>query len=244
MFNSRISVELSLGSTALAAAAITTAYAALSPRSQIFGRTILAGSDPKEAALTYDDGPNDAATSELLDILARHNARATFFMIGRFARQRVDLVRRVHTAGHLIANHTETHPWLSWQSCAVIRHELRACNEALEDAIGEPIHYFRPPHGARRPAVFRAATELDLKVVQWNAMGHDWEPIGADRIFDRIENARRRAQTRGTGANILLHDGSDRNMGADRSSTLAVTERLLWRFTQEGVRTVTVDAWA
>ena len=244
MPSSRIPEELLLGGVAIAAAACTLTYAALSPGSQLFGHTIIAGSDPNEAALTYDDGPNGATTTKLLDILAHHNTRATFFMIGSFVRQQPEIARRVHAAGHLIGNHTQTHPWLSFQSARVIREQLRACNEVLEDAIGAPVRYFRPPHGARRPAVFRAASELGLKVVQWNAMGHDWEPIGPERILANVEKGRHRAQRRHAGTNILLHDGSDRSMGANRSDTLTVTARLLERFAHEGVRTVTVDAWA
>lgn len=246
MILSHIPDELALGGTAIVAAAAvagTLTYAALSPGSQLFGHTIIAGSDPNEVALTYDDGPNDVATDELLELLARRNTRATFFMIGQFVRQRTEIVRRVHAAGHLIGNHTETHPWLSWQSARVIREELHACNEALEDAIGAPVGYVRPPHGARRPAVFRAAAELDLKLVQWNAMGHDWKPIGTKSILANIENARRRAQQRHVGTNILLHDGHHRGMGANRSDTLRATEQLLERFAREGVRTITVDAW-
>ncbi len=225
------------------AAGLTLAYAALSPTSQLFGRTILAGDDPAEAALTYDDGPNDVATEALLDILARHNARATFFMIGRFARERPELVRRVHASGHLIGNHTQTHPWLSFQSFQVIHQQLRDCNRALEDAIGAPVHYFRAPHGARRPAVFQAARGLGLKLVQWNAMGYDWRPISAEQILAHVDQGLARARNRNKGANILLHDGHQRGIGADRRATVQVTEELLQRFHREGVRTVTVDAW-
>ena len=221
----------------------TVAYAALAPGSQLFGPTILAGNDPTQAALTFDDGPNDAATPALLDLLAAHNARATFFVIGRFMRQRPELVRRIRAAGHLVGNHTETHPWLAWQSASVIREELRACNQAIEDALGEPVRYFRPPHGARRPAVLRIARELGLATVQWNAMAMDWQPIGAARMMAHIDRGLARARRRGTGANILLHDGSDRQMGADRSDSLRVTSRLLERFAADGTRTVTVDAW-
>ena len=221
----------------------TVAYAALAPGSQLFGPTILAGNDPTQAALTFDDGPNDAATPALLDLLAAHNARATFFVIGRFMRQRPELVRRIRAAGHLVGNHTETHPWLAWQSARVIREELRACNQAIEDALGEPVRYFRPPHGARRPAVLRIARELGLATVQWNAMAMDWQPIGAARMMAHIDRGLARACRRGTGANILLHDGSDRQMGADRSDSLRVTSRLLERFAADGTRTVTVDAW-
>jgi peptidoglycan/xylan/chitin deacetylase (PgdA/CDA1 family) len=239
--------ELLLGgaaATLAAAAGGTLAYAALGARSQLFGPTLIAGTDPDEAALTYDDGPNDNATDALLDILDRHRTRATFFLIGQFVRQRPEIVRRVHAAGHLIGNHTQTHPWLHLKPERVIREELAACSAAIEDTIGAPVRYFRPPHGARRPAVLRAARELGMKTVQWNAMGHDWQPIGPGRILDHIERARARARARGVGTNILLHDGHDVHMGSDRTDTLTVTGQLLERFAREGVRTVTVDAWA
>jgi peptidoglycan/xylan/chitin deacetylase (PgdA/CDA1 family) len=236
--------SLALAAASLSAtAAATLAYAALSPGSQLFGRTLIAGGDANEAALTYDDGPNDAVTESLLDTLAAHNARATFFVIGRYARQRPELVRRIRAAGHLIGNHTETHPWLAWQSAPTIHEELRACNQAIEDALGEPVRYFRPPHGARRPAVFRAAAELGLTTVQWNVMGMDWQPIGTDRILSHIDRGLTRARSRGTGANILLHDGSQHGLGADRTATVASTAALLVRFAADGTRTVTVDAW-
>jgi peptidoglycan/xylan/chitin deacetylase (PgdA/CDA1 family) len=233
------------GSTAVVATAIVGAltYAALSPGSQLFGRTLIAGDDPKQAALTYDDGPNPAATPELLDILARYNARATFFFVGGFVRQQPELVRRVHAAGHLIGNHTETHPWLYRQTERVIREELTTCNAALEDTLGAPVRYFRPPYGSRRPAVMRIARELGLTTVQWNCMGHDWENIGVDGILTRIDRGLTRAQRRGTGANILLHDGHHLVQNADRSNTLLVTDALLTRFKRDGIRAVTVDAW-
>src|ERR1700761_9108645 len=91
-------------------------YAGMWPASQIFGRTLIAGSNANEFALTYDDGPNDACTESLLDVLARHEARATFFVIGRFVKQRGDLVRRIRAAGHVVGNHTMTHPVLLWQT--------------------------------------------------------------------------------------------------------------------------------
>jgi peptidoglycan/xylan/chitin deacetylase (PgdA/CDA1 family) len=239
--------EIAIGAAALGVAAAvggTLTFAALSAGSQMFGKTIIAGDDPAEVALTYDDGPNDGVTAQLLDLLAMHGARATFFMLGKYVRQRPELVRRVHAAGHLVGNHTQTHPWLAWQTERVIREELRRCNEALEDVLGAPVRYFRPPHGARRPAVFRAAQELGLTTVQWNAMGHDWEPIGPVRILANVERRLVRNQQRGVGSNILLHDGGDRAMGANRSDTVAVTARLLQRWAHDaGAKIVTVDAW-
>ncbi|HEV2578605.1 MAG TPA: polysaccharide deacetylase family protein [Acidobacteriaceae bacterium] len=233
--------------TAATASAIavggTLAYAALHPQSQLFGRTVIAGRDPAEIALTYDDGPNDAATLELLDVLARHHVRATFFMIGRFVHQRPEIARAVHAAGHLVGNHTMTHPWLAWQSERVIREELRGCNQALEDALGTPVRYLRPPHGARRPAVMRIARELGLTLVQWNVMGHDWAPIGTEGVLHKLQRGLKTTEQRRSGANILLHDGYDQRMGADRSATVHATDQLITERSASGSRFVTVDAW-
>src|SRR5215472_5618132 len=238
------SVALAAAATSAIAVGGTLAYAALSPQSQLFGRTLIAGRNPTEIALTYDDGPNDAATLQLLDVLARHNVRATFFMIGRFVRQRPKIARAVHTAGHLVGNHTMTHPWLAWQSDRAIRDELRGCNQALEDVLGAPVRYMRPPHGARRPAVLRAARELNLTLVQWNIKGHDWEPIGANGVLNKLQRGLQTVRQRGRGANILLHDGFDGCMGADRSATVQATDRLLTQLTASGSHLVTIDAWS
>ena len=233
--------------TAAAAAGLTVGgyfYAGMWPTSQIFGRTILAGRDPNEYALTYDDGPNDACTEELLDVLAQHNVRATFFLIGRFVRERRDLTRRIHSAGHLIGNHTFTHPVLLFQSPSRVREELASTNAALEDAIGEPVRFFRPPHGARRPDVLRTARELGLTPVLWNAMGYDWKPaLTPETILANLEKGIRRNRARGQGSNLLLHDGGQAGIGQDRRASVTATATLLAQAKQQQIRFVTPDAW-
>jgi peptidoglycan-N-acetylglucosamine deacetylase len=230
--------------TATAAAGACT-YAALSAQSQLFGNVLVAPPKPSEIALTYDDGPNDDATERLLEVLARHNTRATFFMIGRYVLARPQIARAVAAAGHLIGNHTMTHPWLAWQSEARIREELTACNKALEDTLGAPIRFFRPPHGARRPIVLRTARELGLTPVQWNIMPKDWEPIGADEIAARTIQGITQNQHRNRASNILLHDGGDQSLGQPRIPTVEATERLLRHYNQQSkTKFVTVDSWA
>jgi peptidoglycan/xylan/chitin deacetylase (PgdA/CDA1 family) len=86
------------------------AYAALWPGSQIFGRTLTAPARPGELALTFDDGPNPSWTPQLLDLLARHSVRATFFLVGSFAHGEPELTRRIAAEGHLIGNHSWSHP--------------------------------------------------------------------------------------------------------------------------------------
>ncbi len=240
-------MPLATSITAAAAAALATAgtltYATLSPQSQLFGRTLIAGPNPNQLALTYDDGPNPAITPALLDLLAQHNARATFFMIGKWVRQQPELVRRIHAAGHLIGNHTETHPWLHLKPAHVIREELLACNQALEDTLGQPVRYFRPPHGARRPFVLAFAQSLGLTTVQWNTMAQDWKPLTTEAMLANLSRGMARARRHGRAANILLHDGSDRTPAADRTQTLALTRTILELCARQNLQPVTVDAW-
>jgi peptidoglycan-N-acetylglucosamine deacetylase len=221
----------------------TCVYAALSAQSQLFGRALLAGSDPAQFALTFDDGPNEPYTLELLDLLAGHDVRATFFLIGQFVRQFPAIARQIHAAGHLIGNHTMTHPWLVLERPRRVRQELAACNAVIEDAIGAPVHIFRPPHGARRPDVLRIAADLGLTTVLWNAMGYDWKPISARQMAAHLERGIARNRGRGCGSNLLLHDGSHTAIGVDRSRSVAAARILLDRYPPGTVRYVTVDVW-
>lgn len=218
-------------------------YAGMVPGSQIFGRTLVAGNDPDEFALTYDDGPNDACTEQILEILARHEVHATFFVIGRFARERVALIRRIRAAGHVVGNHTWTHPLLLFRPLSRIREELASTNAVLEDALGEKVEYFRPPHGARRPDILRAVREMGMVPVQWNAMGFDWKPTTPERVLANLDRGIRRNRRRGRGSNLLMHDGGQAGIGQDRSHTVTATATLLEKW-QGRVRFVTIHQWS
>lgn len=215
-------------------------YAAKSPGSQLFGKTLIAGDDPEQIALTFDDGPNDPYTQQLLDLLARHQVRATFFLLGNYVRRRPDLARAIHQAGHLVGNHTMSHPSLMWQTRARVSEELAGCNALLEDVLGEAVGYFRPPFGARRPDVLRAADELGLKPVMWNITAHDWDATDSQALAAKVMAGVERNRGLKRSSNVLLHDGGHLNFGTDRSVTLSATSILL----QAGLGTyVTVDAW-
>ena len=241
-------LEISLGLDALAAAASAGlaigagAYCARWPTSQIYGQTLTAPHKPNEIALTFDDGPNPRWTPQLLDTLAAHGVKATFFLIGQYAAQQPELVRRIHAAGHLVGNHTWTHPDLAITGKLQTREELTRTSSELEQILGAPIKYFRPPFGSRRPATLRIARELGLIPVMWNAMAYDWNTNSPELILTRSEKLIARNSKRGKATNLLLHDGSHLTLEADRAASVAAAGLMAERFAATH-RFVTVDAW-
>src|SRR6266481_6317256 len=118
-------LAIGLAGVAASAAALSAGYLSMAPTGQWYGRTFTGlPHGTKLLALTYDDGPNDPHTTRLLEVLARHNIHATFFLIGRYVQQRPDIVREIAKAGHVIGNHTFTHPLLIFKSAAEVRKEL------------------------------------------------------------------------------------------------------------------------
>jgi peptidoglycan/xylan/chitin deacetylase (PgdA/CDA1 family) len=205
------------------------------PTSQVYGRTFIAGPrDSRLLALTYDDGPNDPYTWRLLELLDRHQVKATFFLIGRFVQQRPEIARAVALAGHVLGNHTWDHPNLIFVSAAQLRRQLQQTQQAILDATGVEPRLFRPPFGGRRPVTLRTARELGLEPVMWNVSCYDWKAKSADEI---VGHAAR--QIRG-GSVILLHDGGHLRMGVDRSPTIGATEKIISRYRSEGYEFVTV----
>jgi peptidoglycan-N-acetylglucosamine deacetylase len=217
------------------AAAFAAGYQSMAPTGQWYGRTytgLARGS--RQLALTYDDGPNDPHTLRMLEVLARHGVQATFFLIGRYVQQRPEIVREIVQAGHIVGNHTFTHPLLIFKSETEIRHEISECRSALQDAVGEHSTLFRPPFGGRRPAVLRVVRELGLEPIMWNVTGYDWNAPPAGVIEHKVAK-----QIRG-GDVILLHDGGHKQIGADRSQTVIATDHLIARYKSEGYEFVTI----
>jgi peptidoglycan/xylan/chitin deacetylase (PgdA/CDA1 family) len=224
-----------LAATAATAALSAAGYQSMAPTGQWFGRTFTGlPRGTKQLALTYDDGPNDPHTLRLLEVLAKHNVKATFFLIGRYVQQRPNLAREIVQAGHVIGNHTFTHPLLIFKSAAEIHQEFSDCNAALADAIGQQTSLFRPPFGGRRPAVLSIARKLGLEPVMWNVTGFDWTAPPSAVIEKKVAT-----QVRG-GDVILLHDGGHQHMGADRSQTIQATDHLIAKYKLEGYEFKTI----
>lgn len=228
--------------TCVGVAAGVYAYASMWPDSRLFGKALIAPAQPGELALTFDDGPNATWTPQLLELLASNEVRATFFLLGNHAQAEPELVRKIAAAGHVIGNHSWSHPNLARSSPQFTREELSRTQNLLEQTTGSAVKFFRPPYGARRPAVFRIAREMGLQLVLWNAMTTDWSDPSPERIAQKLTERIARLRQTGRAANIVLHDGGHDDPAANRQASVAATERLI-KWHKRTHQFVTLDAW-
>ena len=234
-YNPIVLPEIIGGLAAAGAAGTVFSYGAIAAKSQLFGPTFFgAPGKSKQLALTYDDGPNDPHTQRLLDVLDKHGVKATFFLIGRYVAQRPEIARAVAERGHVVGNHTFTHPNLIFTSSTALQHELTKTGAAIEQAVGAHSKLFRPPFGARRPATLRVAKAMGLETIMWSVKCWDWSAPSADYIVKKAVNGIRGGDV------ILLHDGGHAEFGADRSHTVAASDELIRRYKGEGYEFVTV----
>jgi peptidoglycan-N-acetylglucosamine deacetylase len=218
------------------------AYAGHWPGSQLFGPTLIAPPRPGELALTFDDGPNTTWTPRLLEILSSHEVRATFFLVGAYAQAQPDLVRQIAAAGHLIGNHSWSHPNLALCAASRIEQQLSRTSQTLEQITGVPVRFFRPPFGGRRPEALRIARRLGMVPVLWNAMTSDWVNPSADAIASHLSRKIDTLTRRSQATTIVLHDGSHRDPAANRAPSIAAAAQLLARY-KPTRKFVTLDAW-
>ena len=152
------------------------------------------------AVLTFDDGPGQDATPQVLDVLEQLGISASFFVLGAEVAREPELARAILAGGHELGLHGNAHPRYDLLSAEQAREDLERGLEAIESATGERPSWFRPPYGKLSDVSYREARALGLEVVYWSAWGLDWEQIGARAIA---------AETRsklGPGAIVLLHD--------------------------------------
>jgi peptidoglycan-N-acetylglucosamine deacetylase len=211
------------------------AWGALAPASQLFGRTLRRLDDPSSMAITFDDGPNPTVTPKVLDLFDHHNAKATFFLIGRHVRAFPTLAREIAQRGHAIGNHTETHPSLTFLSSRRIADELDRCDDAIADATGKKPRWMRPPFGYRSPLLKGIVQRRGgAGVAMWNVAAKDWRTESPEPVIQRLRRAR-------GGDIVLLHDGDHRVREGKRGHVLAALEYWLPRWRDAGIQFVKLD---
>jgi peptidoglycan/xylan/chitin deacetylase (PgdA/CDA1 family) len=175
--------------------------------------------------LTFDDGPAPAWTPRVLELLARHRARATFFVVGRHAVAHPELVRQAYAAGHGVGNHTWTHRRLTRLGAGALEAEVGATSAAIQRATGAPVRCLRPPYATVDAASAERARALGMRLVMWDLDTGDWRRPGAGVIAGRVLSRVR------SGDVVLLHDG-----GGDRSQTVAALQQVLAALSARGYR--------
>lgn len=161
-----------------------------------------AGSDDRSIYLTFDDGPNRECTGQILDVLAEQRVPATFFVLGAYAKDHPDLIRRVAAEGHMVANHTMSHPDLTACDSEAIEREINEANRAIVLACPQAaVRHIRAPYGAWSEDVLTRSMTAGLQPVHWSIDPRDWSRPGVDAIVDAVLAAAR------PGAIVLLHDG-------------------------------------
>jgi peptidoglycan/xylan/chitin deacetylase (PgdA/CDA1 family)/GT2 family glycosyltransferase len=213
------------------------AYHGINPRSHVYGKVWSNGNrNHPRIALTFDDGPNEPYTSQVLAILEQYGIKATFFVIGQNAQRYPEVCRRIVTAGNVIGNHSYYHhKSLCLKPGKAIAREIELSHQAICECTGFEPNLFRPPHGFRTPWLMRTVHHLGYTVVTWDNMTSDWEENKSVNEIAWVIVQRARP-----GGVIVLHDGRDSRPRYDRSQMLQALPQIIDALKQRGFDFVTI----
>ncbi len=223
------------GAVALLVAGVTVAYVgATTPGVTWFGSLVHHGPrDRNEVAITFDDGPSPPYTLQIRDILDAYGAKGTFFSVGKALDARPDVSRALIDDGHLLGNHSYRHDAVRWLDPRY--PELQATEDAFKRNLGVCPALYRPPHGNHTPFMARVVEDHGMTMVTWDVSAGDWATgdgeLVARRVLDKVK----------PGSIILLHDGLDGNIGADRSVVLEALPLILDGLRERGLKPVRLD---
>ncbi|MCM3785615.1 polysaccharide deacetylase family protein [Neobacillus mesonae] len=217
---------------------ITSFYAFIpSLISRLFGfRVFRRGRNLKDFALTFDDGPDPDYTPQLLDLLKRHGAKATFFVVGEHAERNPELLKRMHDEGHLIGIHNYVHKtnWLMTPN--VVRQQIEKTDAIIYHITGSHALYYRPPWGITN--LFDFSKKHYHRIVLWSGMFGDWrERVGADRLTERMLKKLRGGEV------MVLHDCGT-TPGADKhapAQMLIALDRVLTEANRRNIQSIRID---
>jgi peptidoglycan/xylan/chitin deacetylase (PgdA/CDA1 family) len=196
------------------------AHAVRGRSSTVFGPSIYHGDRTRSSlALTFDDGPSES-TPMLLDVLARQQVKATFFMCGKNVERLPGIARQVAAAGHEIGNHSDAHPRFDFRSSRFMYQELARAQETIARATGITPKLFRAPYGVRWFGLRSAQQHLNLLGVMWSILGHDW---------------------RWPGDIVCLHDGRLTEPRPDITTTISAVEAAIPVLRERGFHLGTVS---
>jgi peptidoglycan-N-acetylglucosamine deacetylase len=205
-------------------------WACAIPTSTFFRPVLVRG--PRNAnrvALTFDDGPAETYSSQVLDILREHHVPAAFFVCGQNVERHPELLRRIVAEGHEVGNHAYSHLFMYFKSRRRISDEIDRTQAVIQDVVGFHPKIFRPPYGSRWFGLVPALRERGMHLIQWSATGYDWKKNAAGIARSALKEMH-------PGAVILLHDGRETLEGAavDRSATVEALPKIIVGARQKG----------
>jgi peptidoglycan/xylan/chitin deacetylase (PgdA/CDA1 family)/GT2 family glycosyltransferase len=216
---------------------IVLAYGYFIPTSPVFGKVYYKGDNHhKVIALTFDDGPNEPYTSEVLDILDKYDIKATFFCVGKNVELYPETAKRIVAEGHVLGNHSNTHD-ANHALSEFGAKDLVAAERAISDTVGVEPHLYRPPHGKKSPWELDAVKDQGMIEVTWSVSTGELNTHSFERVADRLVDETH------PGEIMLLHDGygtSHNCEQADKSLTVEALPLIIERLKAEGYTFVTV----
>lgn len=155
-------------------------------------------------SLTFDDGPSKGNTEKILDVLKKHNVKASFFCIGNKVQNDPDLINKINNEGHIIGNHSFSHDiWFDLYSKKRMKEEIFKTNNLISEIIGKQMKYFRPPYGVTTPVLAKAMKETGMLPLGWSVRTFDTTAKGrGEKIMKRLQKVK-------SGDIILFHDHVD-----------------------------------
>jgi len=226
---------IAFGSIVILVTLVFTGYlGAETPAASWFGGGAVHGpTGTDQVALTFDDGPNPGATEQVMRILDAHGVKGTFFEVGKAVDAEPQITRALYADGQLLGNHSYHHDQWRWLDPSY--PELERTQRAFQRAIGTCPVLYRPPHGDRTPFLARVVRDHHMHMVLWSASAGDWATDDASLVARRIVDQAR------PGAILLLHDGLDGNVAADRSVLVRALPMILDGLQAKGLRPVRLD---
>ncbi|OXM16356.1 polysaccharide deacetylase [Paenibacillus herberti] len=187
--------------------------------------------DEKQVALTFDDGPDRIVTPKILKILKEHDVKATFFLLGNKAEANPDIVKLIAEDGHIIGNHSWSHPDFKNLSAVEMRQEIEDTQTLLEEIVGYRPTLFRPPYGSLGKEKLEQIHEMNLAVVNWSVDTTDWSGTPSEDILELVR------QQLFPGGIILQHTSNGKNQLAN---TIEALEKMIPELKDKGYSYVTI----
>jgi peptidoglycan-N-acetylglucosamine deacetylase len=187
----------------------------------------------KVVALTFDDGPDDKFTPQVLDVLKKHNVKATFFLMGKRAHEHPKIVKRIQREGHVIGNHTWGHPNLNKLNESEIQQELEKTQRELQAITGIRTALFRPPYGNASNEAVDLIDALGMRTIRWSVDTRDWE---GKSVAEMMGTVRKQLKPGGI---ILQHSAGGE--GQDMTNTVELLKQLIPALRKEGYTFDTVS---